>query len=108
MTIHRYAHKAYKHQLKKDFEENKYLPKTVDGLLDYLFSEDQWGDKYSNYIVYRDRDSYDKTTLKQRINLLWVFPMWFVFSPFLWLFTGKFRISQHSKLGKWLAKITGL
>lgn len=104
MTIHRYARKAYKHQLNNDFKENKYLPQTVDGLLDYLFDEDS----YTGYIVYIDKEDYDKSTIGQRLNRLWVVPVCLVCAPFQWMFTGKTGLSQHSNLGSWVAKITGL
>lgn len=104
MTIHRYARKAFKSQLKKDFQDNKYAPQTVDGLLDYLFDED----RFTGYLVYQDRESYDKTTLGQRLNRLWIVPCWWLAAPILWITTGDAGISQHTKLGEWLAKKTGL
>lgn len=104
MTIHRYTRKAYKHQLKQDFESNQYSPKTVDGLLDYLFDED----RYTGYHVYCDKENYSKSTVLQRFNRLWIIPCWWVVAPFKWLATGSAGVSDHSKLGIWLAKITGL
>lgn len=109
MTIHRRANKAYKHQLKKDFEADESLPKTVDGLLSYLFDEDQWDDEYSDYIVYKDKQSWEgNTTLAQRLNRLWLFPLVLAYCPIGWVFTGNFGVSQHSKFGKWLANRIGL
>lgn len=105
MSIHKRARQAYKHELKKDFQDNKYLPQTVDGLLEYLFDQDV---HYNGYVVYQDKESYDKNTVGQRLNRLWVVPIWFVIAPFKWLLTGESGVNQHSKFGGWLAKITGL
>lgn len=105
MSIHRHAKQAYKHQLKKDFLENKYLPQTVDGLLEYLFDQDI---HYNGYIVYQYKESCDKSTVGQRLNRLWAVPCWWLVAPFKWLFTGSSGVNQHTKLGKWLAKVTGL
>lgn len=106
MSIHNYTRKAFKHELKKDFEEDKYLPKTVDGLLEYLFDQDV---RYKGYHVYLDKEAYSaRSNTTQRLNRLWVVPIWFVIAPFKWLATGSAGVNQHTKLGKWLAKITGL
>lgn len=105
MSIHNRVHEAYKHQILQDFKENKYLPKTPEGLLEFLFDED------SDYRVYHYNDPWgesNKRTIFNRLNTLWMLPIWAVCAPFLWLSTGETGINQHSKLGKWIAKVTGL
>lgn len=103
MSIHNRVHEAYKHQIEKDFKES-HLPQTINGLLDFLCDDEERGD----YRVYHLNDVYEKTTLKQRLNVLWLVPVWWIIAPFKWVFTGKAGVSQHSKVGKWLAKMTGL
>lgn len=102
MSIHSRLNEAYRHQILNDFEDNKYLPKTPEGLLEFLYSDE------SNYKIYHYKDPYTKSTWRNRLNTLWLVPLWFIVSPFIWLFTGQFGINQHSKLGKWIAKVTGL
>lgn len=104
MSIHNRVNKAYQSNLLKDFKDCPYLPKTPEGLIEYLFDDDIGSD----YIVYRFKEQYDKTTLTQRLNRIWVLPLWFAIAPFKWLLTGHSGVNQHSKFGKWLAKITGL
>lgn len=102
MSIHNRVHEAYKHKILAQFKENKYLPQTPEGLLDFLFGDD------SEYRVYYYDDIYTKRTVINRLNTLWLLPTWVVCAPFLWLSTGETGINQHSKLGKWIAKVTGL
>lgn len=102
MSIHRRVNEAYSFQILNTFKENKYLPDTAEGMLEYLFSDE------SDYKVYHLREVYNKSTLANRLNLLWIYPVWLVLSPFLWLFTGSAGIDNHSKFGKFLARITNL
>lgn len=104
MSIHNRVNKAYQTDLLRDFKENKHLPQTPEGLVTYLFDDDIG----SGYIVYRYKNQYDKTTFTQRLNRLWVVPCWWVIAPFKWIMTGSAGVNDHDKLGKWLAKITGL
>jgi len=101
LSIHSRLNEAYKNQVLDDFEQCGFYPNTAEGLLDFIR-------EYDDYVIYHRKDPYDKTTVLQRLNTLWVVPTWFVISPFLWITTGKAGFSQHSKIGKWLAKITGL
>lgn len=102
MSIHNRVNETYRHQVLNAFNENKYLPKTPEGLLDFLFAED------SEYLVYHYKEQYDKTTFVQRFNRLWVIPCWWVVAPFKWIITGSAGVNDHTKFAKWLAKITGL
>lgn len=102
MSIHNRVHEAYKYKLLAEFKDNKYLPQTPEGLLEFLFDED------SEYRIYYYDDPYTKRSVVHRLNTLWMLPIWAVCAPFLWLFTGETGINQHSKLGKWIAKVTGL
>lgn len=106
MSIHNRVHEAYKHQIERDFKES-HLPQTINGLLDFLCDDEERGD----YRVYHFNDPWgasNKKTVCNRLNTLWMIPIWLVCAPFLWLFTGEAGVSQHGQLGKWIAKITGL
>lgn len=102
MSIHNRVHEAYRFKILSEFKENKYLPQTPEGLLEFLFNED------SEYRIYYYDDPYTNNTISQRLNTMWVLPLWFVCAPFLWVFTGNTGINQHSKLGKWISKVTGV
>ena len=106
MSIHNRVNKAYQIDLLRDFKDYPYLPKTPEGLIEFLFDDEN--EIGSDYVVYRYKERYDKTTLSQRLNRVWVLPIWFIISPFKWLATGSSGVNQQTKLGKWLAKITGL
>lgn len=101
MSIHNRVHEVYRSQLERDLLDRKVY--SVSGALDVLFDED------GDYRIYHDADPYSKNnTINSRLHLLWLTPCWIVCAPFLWLFTGEIGISQHSKLGKWIAKKTGI
>lgn len=102
MSIHNRVHEAHYYTILNEFKENKYLPQTPEGMLEFLFADN------SEYRIYYYDDSYTKSTLAHRLNTLWMLPVWFVCAPFLWMFTGKTGINQHSKLGKWISKVTGM
>lgn len=60
----------------------------------------------AGYVVYH----YDKEmgrTFIQRLNMLWVYPLFFLSIPFQFLLTGSWGVSRNSKIGKvidWLVK----
>lgn len=101
MSIHNRVHEAHRYTVLAQFKANKYLPQTPEGLLEFLFDDN------SEYRIYYYDDPYTKSTLKHRLNTLWMLPVWLVCAPFLWVFTGKTGVNQHSKLGKWISKMTG-
>lgn len=102
MSIHNRLHEAYKYQILNDFKDNKYLPKTPEGLLEFLFNDD------SLYRIYYYNDPYTKTTLGQRLNRLWIIPCWWIVAPFKWILTGTAGVNTHTKFAKWVSKATGL
>lgn len=105
MSIHQVVIKAYKHQILEDFNNDKYLPKTVDGLLEFL-TDNNAG---RQYVVYHYKNPYTiQTSIWQRLNRFWVLPCLIISMPFTWLVCGKTGVNTHSKFGKWLAKITRL
>ena len=68
---------------------------TADEVLDYLLGDDN---RNSDYAVYKYE--YNKRTALNRINMLWVFPLFLCSLPLQWLFTGSTGVSRHSKIGK--------
>ena len=103
MSIHNRAVEAYRFQIEKAFKESNHHPQTVQGLFDFLCDEEE------HFIVYHYDDIYhEKTTLKQRLNRMWIMPLYLCIAPFKWLITGTMGIHPHTKLAKWVAKATGL
>ena len=102
MSIHNRVHEAHYYTILNEFKENRYLPQTPEGMLEFLFADN------SEYRIYYYDDPYTKSTLTHRLNTVWMLPLWFVCAPFLWMVTGKTGINQHSKLGKWISKVTGM
>lgn len=83
----------------------------MNELLDTLFGK--YDDGESDYVIYRYDNGSEwglsrKTTLLQRFNMIWVWPLFMITVPFQWLFLGKVGINGHSKFGKWILKITGV
>lgn len=77
-------------------------------VLDLLYGKYS-DDEGSDYRVYHYLDPYKtKSTLFQRFNTLWIVPLFYLSCPFQWLFFGKVGVNQHSKLGKFIFKATGL
>jgi len=104
VSIHNRAVEAYRFQIEKAFKESS-QPKTVQGLFDFLCDDEERGD----FIVYHYDDIYhEKTTLKQRLNRMWIMLLHLCVAPFKWLITGTTGIHPHTKLAKWVAKATGL
>lgn len=97
MSIWQRSYKAYKMQIEKQLsDKNK-----AKEVLDILFDED------GDFEVYHYKDPYYTTTLKQRLNLCWIMPLFILTIPFQWVFNGEVGVNEHSKLGKWLHKMTG-
>lgn len=102
MSIHNRVHEAYRFKILSEFKENKYLPNTAEGMLEFLFSDN------SEYRIYYYEDPYNKTTLGQRLNRLWIIPCWWLIAPFKWILTGSAGVNTHTKFAKWVAKVTGI
>lgn len=82
----------------------------MNELLDTLFGK--YNDGESEYVIYRyDNDSEwehsRRSTLLQRFNMIWVWPLFMITVPFQWLFLGKVGLNSHSKFGKFVMKLIG-
>lgn len=79
---------------------------TAKDVLTYMIGDrDNWcgGD----YVVYRYNHK-KKRTLIQRLNMLWVYPLFIINIPLQYLFTGDVGLNRNSKAGKivhWLVKL---
>lgn len=92
--------------LRKDLKDST----DIKEVYDLLFGK--WDEGGSEYVVYRydnegDWGNRKKTTLLQRFNMLWLYPLFVVTVPFQWLFLGKVGVNTHSKFGKFIMKLIG-
>lgn len=102
-------HTAYQTDLEKFFEKKvseiskeeilSIIPKN-DFDREYDDSNLKFTSTYSRYE--------NKKTWWQRLNHIWILPLWLVIvGPLHWLFTGKFGLEQSSKIGILVTKLTG-
>ena len=68
---------------------------SVEDVLNHLFGDD---DNSSDYVVYKYVHS-DRTLLN-RLNLIWVWPLFLISMPFQWLITGNTGVTRNSKIGR--------
>lgn len=102
MSLYQRMHKAHRYIVERDVG----VDATAKQVLDHLFGD---YDEATEYVVYHYNDPYTKpSTLLQRFNRLWVVPVFYIFLPFQWLFTGEVGIKDHTKFGEFIHKITGL
>jgi len=78
---------------------------TADSVLLYLLG-DGYENKGCRYFVAK-YGSTSKTALN-RINLIWVLPLFALSVPFQWLFTGSAGLNRNSKMGKIVHKLVNL
>ena len=79
---------------------------TAEEVLTYMIGdEDHWtGGEYAVYRYNKEK----KRTFIQRLNMLWLFPLFFLSIPFQYLLTGDWGVNRNSKTGKvinWLVKL---
>lgn len=94
---------AYRHVIEKEMKALHGNDYTKNQLLDFLFDDDYHGD----YVVIPRFYQYEKRTVAQRINYIWIVPMWLSVCWIKWIFTGETGIHQESKAGKILSKLIG-
>lgn len=98
-------HKVWEHAFKKELREfygDKYTARQV---LEHIFG-DQDGHFTQYHLIYNNYDDV-KTTKLQRLNLLWVWPCWFIIGSIKWIFTGDMGVSKQSKAVEILVKLIG-
>ena len=72
-----------------------------EDVLDYLLGDMDWCD--SEYTLYKYEHSY--RSFVNRLNLIWVYPLFFISIPFQWLFRGVIGFSRDSKIGRLVNKL---
>ena len=93
----------YRHELRKIIRENQCL--TPDDVLDVLFgthSNDYDTDLVVKYIYVENKHSF-----LNRLNSLWVYPLFLVLAPFRYLFFGKCQVDEDKTFGKILIALVG-
>lgn len=102
MSLYQRMYKAHRYVVEREVGKDA----TAAQVLDCLFGT---YDENVEYVVYHYNDPYTKeSTVLQRLNRLWVVPAFWLCAPFQWFFTGDVGVNDHSKLGEFLHKITGL
>tara|TARA_R110000803_G_scaffold13482_9_gene37939 strand:- start:20908 stop:21228 length:321 start_codon:yes stop_codon:yes gene_type:complete len=71
---------------------------TADEVIDWLLGEEQ-GYSDHDYVLYK-YDYNRGRTLMNRINTLWVYPVFILSIPFQWIITGDYGLTRDSKIGK--------
>lgn len=90
-----------KRRIKKEVGDSA----TADDVLEYILG-DYDGCGGNDYVLYRYDD--DKRSIMNRVNLLWVWPIFAIIAIPTWLITGGTGISRHSKIGRvvnWLVRL---
>ncbi len=92
-----YMHKQIKNEVGKN--------PTADEVLNHLLGDSNgWND--SDYVIYKYEYN-QKRSLFNRLNYLWVWPLFILSIPFVWIFTGDYGLKRTSKIGSvvdWLIK----
>lgn len=93
--------KRQSYYMKREILEDLGDNPTADQVLDYLLG-DQDGHR-SDYNVYKYE--YGKRSLKNRVNMIWVYPIFLISIPFQWLIIGEIGISKNTKIGRVVDKL---
>lgn len=97
-----------KYQVKKNNKESDIDKAEI--LLDIIFgtTDDAYWGAESKYVVKHRYGNRDKSTVFNRINSLWVYPLFIlIIAPLRWVMMGDHSVSEDSRLGKILIKIIG-
>ncbi|SNS16830.1 hypothetical protein [Pseudomonas segetis] len=79
---------------------------TADSVLNVLFGEYN-NDYQTEYSVTYINDPYIETTVIQRINLFWVWPIMLVTAPIRFVLTGSMGVSPSKPFGLMLQRLIG-
>lgn len=69
---------------------------TAEDVLDYLLGD--YNGCRSDYTVYKYERS--KKSILNRFNLLWVWPLFLITTPFQWMITGSTGVRRGSRIGE--------
>ena len=86
--------RPYKKMIRDELEKDA----TAEDVLIHLFGDrDGWIDSEYTVKCYEDI----KTTALQRVNVIWVFPCYFMLiAPIKWVTTGEARLRRESRLAR--------
>ena len=76
---------------------------TADSVLDLLLGRD--GGR-SEYVVSKYASA--ERTTANRLNMLWVYPLFIAAAPFQWLFCGRIGVNRSSRIGAILDRLVKL
>lgn len=77
---------------------------TAKEVLEYMLGDYYNPTGHSDFVVYRYKDK-KKRTFLNRLNMLWVYPLFIITIPFQYLFLGDWGINRNTKLGKIVDKL---
>lgn len=94
-------------ELEKDMKNTLNGCNTAKEVLDFLFGT--YNDDYQHDYVVKRRfyTTGGKTTIINRLNCLWVYPVFILLIPFRFVLFGSYQINEDSKLGMVLIKLIG-
>ena len=93
----------YRNEVKAILDDHKC--ETINDALDIIFGgydNDYWTD----LVVYRRCES-SKTTILNRINTLWVYPLFIVCIPFRYVLFENVGFNRDTKFGKFVLDLVG-
>lgn len=102
--IYKKKNMAYRHQVRK-LAGGKNA--TADSVLEVLFPYEDYGEfKIQHWDDLYNSDA--KKTWWQRLNLLWVYPIFFTLVlPVQWVVKGRIGFDERTKLGRVVLKLVG-
>ena len=77
---------------------------TADEVLEHLLEEYD-GRNVSKYTLYKYNVKVEKT-LFNRINMCWIYPLFFISIPLQWVIRGEVGINSNTNFGKFINKLT--
>ena len=105
MMMKQPSRKLYRHELKGLMVDKNCT--TADDLLNLLFLGDAASREDTQLVVkYRYPDAV-RSTMINRINRLWVLPIFIALIPFRYVAFGDYTVNEHSRLGKILTFLLG-
>lgn len=104
-------YEVYEHNFIGELKElrgyDKFDKFTKDTIIKHLFGECEYRSKSAFKLIHK-HNPYLQTTTIQRLNWLWVTPLFMIFvMPFQWLFTGSTGFSQGTKIHTMLRYLLG-
>ncbi len=96
---------VYRHEVEKILKERGVGLVKESQTLDILFGN--YDNDYHTEFVVKNRYVIVKQTLLNRINSLWVYPLFILLMPIRYLLFGQAKVNVDSTLGRVLTKLIG-